>query len=296
MPDSVFASIEPFFTQISKVALDGWGEPLTDPDIFRRTRICHDAGCYTQFATNATLLTEDKLPDLFESGLDLLLVSIDGAFKETYETIRLGADFDQVIDNVRSVVKARGLRGSTKPEVTLVYTLTRTNKDETTEFASLAAGLQADSIIIKQLDVFGKETDLAETLVYEDCSEILADVKGALLGTATRLDPFSRLYLGESKLEKGCLANVPHTAFVSWQGDVSPCCNLGHRVPRLTRAGENAERYVADSFLSFGNVCLEGLDHVWNKDSYRKFRRTLAAGSLPEPCKGCNLIWPGFPK
>jgi len=293
MPESVFSHIEPFLPEIPYVSLDGWGEPLTDPNIFRRTRICHDAGCRTQFATNATLLKEEKLADLFESGLDILMVSIDGASKATYETIRRGADFDQVIDNVRSVIKARNLGGFTKPEVAFIYTLTRTNKDETATFASMAAELQVDWIIVKQLDVLGKEADLTETLVYDDCSEILASVKDALRGTATKLDPFSKFYLGKFEVEKKCFANATHTAFVSWQGDVSPCCSLGHPVPRLTKSDCSGDGRVANCFLSFGNVCRERLDEIWNKDSYRKFRKTLAAGSVPKACKGCNLIQGG---
>jgi len=47
MSDLVFSHLESFLPEIPRIALDGWGEPLTDPKIFQRIHICHEAGCYT---------------------------------------------------------------------------------------------------------------------------------------------------------------------------------------------------------------------------------------------------------
>ena len=290
MADSVFSQLKPFLAEVPRVALDGWGEPLTDPKIFERTRICHDTGCYTQFATNATLLTEKNVPNLLDSGLDLLLVSVDGASKETFESIRRGADFDQVIGNVRSVIAARNLNGLKKPAVSLIYTLTRANKHEAVTFAKMAAKLQVDSICIKQLDVWAKEADLRETVAEEDCSTILAGVEDCLRDKLTKLEPVSKWYMRGVRLNGNCYGNSAHAAFISWQGDVSPCCNLGHRGQRLIKSANGQHSSTVNSFFSFGNISREGLDRIWNKESYRSLRKSIAAGSVPQQCVGCNLI------
>ena len=53
------------------------------------------------------MLTEALVTDLIKAGLNRLVVSIDGARPETVARIRIGIDLNQVLDNIRRVVRLK---------------------------------------------------------------------------------------------------------------------------------------------------------------------------------------------
>ncbi|MBI5211979.1 MAG: radical SAM protein [Nitrospirae bacterium] len=57
--------------------------------------------------TNGLLLDEEMSAALIESGLDLIIFSIDGNSKATYEQVRKGGDFDRMLSNVYGFLKMR---------------------------------------------------------------------------------------------------------------------------------------------------------------------------------------------
>ena len=54
------------------------------------------------FTTNATLLNDTISKKIIDSGVDVVFFSVDGASKETFEKIRVGANFERVKENIRS--------------------------------------------------------------------------------------------------------------------------------------------------------------------------------------------------
>jgi radical SAM protein with 4Fe4S-binding SPASM domain len=78
-----------------------FGEPLLNPDIYSMISLAEHAGIRVGISTNATRLTEQASRALLDSRLSILLLSLDGITKETYEAIRVGATFEKVIENIR---------------------------------------------------------------------------------------------------------------------------------------------------------------------------------------------------
>ncbi|HPJ56239.1 MAG TPA: radical SAM/SPASM domain-containing protein [Kiritimatiellia bacterium] len=92
---------------VSDIYLHHRGEPLLNrhlPDMIRYARA---RGIRCRFHTNGALLTEDRARDLIAASPELVSFSIDGFEKDTYERIRVGADFDQTIVNVRRLLRLR---------------------------------------------------------------------------------------------------------------------------------------------------------------------------------------------
>ena len=82
------------------ISLSHRGEPLIHPDIFYMIEYAKKKGLFVRLHTNATLLTIEKARKLLDSGLDLISFSFDGYDKETYEKIRVGANFDDTLNNI----------------------------------------------------------------------------------------------------------------------------------------------------------------------------------------------------
>lgn len=59
------------------------------------------------FFTNGSLLTKDKVRKICKTGLDILVISIDGGTAEDYERVRVGLKFETVKENVRYLIEYR---------------------------------------------------------------------------------------------------------------------------------------------------------------------------------------------
>jgi len=84
----------------------GWGEPLLYPHIFPLLEYCKNAWLMVEMTTNGSLLSTKNIQRLEESGLHFIQVSLDGACKNTYEKIRIGARFDVLLWNLQALKKA----------------------------------------------------------------------------------------------------------------------------------------------------------------------------------------------
>ena len=96
--------------------LHNFGEPLLDKKLEQRIRYAKSNGIpRVKIFTNGSLLTEDRSRSLIEAGLDEIKVSFDGASRHEFEDIRTPLKYDDVVKNVRKLVKLRNeLRSSMK--------------------------------------------------------------------------------------------------------------------------------------------------------------------------------------
>jgi len=102
------------------IKLNFRGEPLLHPQIDTLVAYAKKKGIIDVFFnTNATLLTGDICKKLIDSGLDRLIISFEGVSKSTYETTRVGASFEKVVDNVRRFYGLREKLNSIRPLIRL---------------------------------------------------------------------------------------------------------------------------------------------------------------------------------
>ena len=75
-------------------------EPLLIPHLVEMLKYAAQNNMYTMVSTNAALLNEQKARELLDSGLDEILLCLDGTTKESYEPFRKGAAFEEVFQNI----------------------------------------------------------------------------------------------------------------------------------------------------------------------------------------------------
>jgi len=138
-----------------------FGEPLLDPYIFDRIKFCKSNGLKTQISTNATLLTKEKAGQLLESGLDDMIISLDGATKRTYEAIRKRGDFNRTMTNVRYFLELKKKRGIKRPFVRVQIIRMSENEKEIDSFIKKWKDL-ADAITIKPLGSWAGQVDIGK--------------------------------------------------------------------------------------------------------------------------------------
>ena len=93
------------------------GEPLLHPRIGEMIGYAHNRGLKTILHTNATLLDEEKTEMLLDTGLNHLSFSVDGWDRESYERVRVGADFDGIVARIEHFLHRRASRAQPGPHV-----------------------------------------------------------------------------------------------------------------------------------------------------------------------------------
>lgn len=258
---------------LTNLRLNGIGEPLLNPQLFKMINYASSKGIRTNFVTNGTMLKKDATAELINSGLNLLIFSIDGAGKETFERVRAGAKFDEVCQNIRNIVGIKKERDCVKPHLAVMTTVSKENIRELPEIVSLVNSLGIKNIILKGMIPSVKE--LEAKIVSDD--EIYRFISRAQ-ETANNLQmnlhssPFKRISEKKTSPENpGCMWPWTST-YINVDGWVTPCCNL-----------------FDSSMINFGNIFEKDFKIIWNNKDIQKFRSRLKIDEARICYKMCDL-------
>lgn len=123
---------------VYSLKLNWLGEPLVHPHIVEMVRYAKEKGLVdVMFNTNAALLNEKISRELIEAGLDKLFFSFDSPHKEKYEEIRVGASYDETLENIKRFIRIRDEMGSQTPLTRVSMVLMDSNHDEYNEFVDM---------------------------------------------------------------------------------------------------------------------------------------------------------------
>jgi radical SAM protein with 4Fe4S-binding SPASM domain len=89
------------------VGFGGNGEPLMHKKLPEMIEYTSRKGWFTRLTTNGTLLNEATARKIFKTGLNELRISADGATKNTYERLRVGASFEKLVGILERLKKIR---------------------------------------------------------------------------------------------------------------------------------------------------------------------------------------------
>jgi radical SAM protein with 4Fe4S-binding SPASM domain len=134
------------------------GEPLLHPKLFEMIAYGKKKGVQLGMSTNAIKLTEDMSKGIIDSGLDLFIISFDGATKETYEKIRRLSNFDQTLKNIQRFLELKK-QARKAPTTQIQFIYMNENKDELQDFKALWKKTAADNIRFKPYFRFPDEEE-----------------------------------------------------------------------------------------------------------------------------------------
>jgi len=104
---------------VSLVDLSHRGEPLSNRNLPAMIAYADERRIATGLSSNATRLTEELALRLISSGLNSITFSVDGLERDTYERIRVGARFHEVIENIINFLKMKRRLRSRTPLTTI---------------------------------------------------------------------------------------------------------------------------------------------------------------------------------
>jgi radical SAM protein with 4Fe4S-binding SPASM domain len=232
------------------------GEPYLHPDFLDMVRYASDKGIYTSTSTNGHYLKEEQARETVASGLDRLIISIDGTTQETYESYRIGGDLAKVIDGAKQIIRFKKELKSATPHVVFQFLVVKPNEHQISDVRKLARELGVDQVALKSAQIYDytNGSDLMPT--NEKYSRYRLNANGK--------------YSIKNNLLNHCW-KMWNSCVITWDGKVVPCC------------------FDKDAKFVLGDIHQNSFGEIWNSEKYRQFRQSLLRSRDEiEICKNCT--------
>ncbi len=175
--DKILAELSGKAAEIRRVTIQFCGEPLLDKKLAYRIRSLKEAGIpAVYFGTNGSLLAPERCGAILESGVDQIDISVDGATAEVFEKIRLGLNYGEVSENIKTLIKMRD-EGQYRTAIRLRYTIQKENVHEVDDFLGYWEPLlkSGDRAYAKYIHTFGGDKQLEELFPDKRPSDVNLD-------------------------------------------------------------------------------------------------------------------------
>jgi radical SAM protein with 4Fe4S-binding SPASM domain len=124
-----------------------WGEPFTNKDALKMIRYAKDRGLLVHTSTNGHFFqTKELARGVVNSGLDSLLVAVDGLDQATYEKYRKGGRLELVMKSIKNLVAERASAGVKHPLITFRFIVMKHNEHQLDRVEEFAKQLGADFV------------------------------------------------------------------------------------------------------------------------------------------------------
>jgi radical SAM protein with 4Fe4S-binding SPASM domain len=232
------------------------GEPYLNPDFLDMVGYASKKKIYTATSTNAHYLNEANAKRTIESGLDRLIISIDGTTQDVYEQYRVGGKLDKVIEGTKNIVHWRKELKSKKPFIIFQFLVVKPNEHQIEDVKKLATELGVDEVRFKTAQIYD----------YENGNDLIPTI-----------DRFSRYrkqengtYAIKNKLMDHCW-KLWHACVITWDGIVVPCC------------------FDKDATHRFGDLKEKTFKEIWQNTAYQNFRGQIIKGRKHiDICANCS--------
>ncbi|TAF67414.1 MAG: radical SAM protein [Cytophagales bacterium] len=232
------------------------GEPYLNPQFLDLVTYAHKHKIYTATSTNAHFLTEEKALKTIQSGLDKLVISIDGTEQKTYEQYRIGGKLSKVMQGIQTLAQLKAQLKSKKPYTIAQFIVFKHNEHELKNIHQWAKTLPVDDFQIKTAQVYHYDQD--QTYIPTTETQYARYIKkGDTFVLKNRLDNHCwRMWTG---------------SVITWDGSVIPCA------------------FDKDAQHSFGNLHQNTFEQIWASEKYQQFRlQILKNRSEIEICSNCT--------
>ncbi len=232
------------------------GEPYLHPQFTELVAYASSKGLYTATSTNGHYLTSENARKTVVSGLDRLIISIDGTTQQTYESYRVGGKLEKVLEGTCQLVAWKKKLQSSTPYIIFQFLVVKPNEHQLEEVKQLARQLGVDKVGFKTAQLYNYEKGNPLMPTIEKYSRYKKQVDGT--------------YKFKNKLRNQCW-KMWHSTVLTWDGTVVPCC------------------FDKDAVHAQGNVANSSLKRIWKSNQYNNFRAQLLSNRKGiDICQNCT--------
>jgi radical SAM protein with 4Fe4S-binding SPASM domain len=233
------------------------GEPYLYKGLFEMIAYAAAKGIYTSTSTNAHFLDDERARSTVESGLDRLIISIDGTDQETYAQYRVGGSLEKVLSGTANLISWKKKLNSKTPYVVFQFLVVRPNEHQIEQMKQLAVKMGVDDLKFKTAQINDYAHDPHQLIPsLSQYSRYRKDKRGKTVPI--------------NALPNYCW-KMWHSQVITWNGLVVPCC------------------FDKDAKHPMGNLKEQSLQDIWDSNKYNEFRQELLRSRKNiDICSNCS--------
>lgn len=232
------------------------GEPYLNTEFLNMVKKANENNLYTITSTNAHYLSDDNCKQTVLSGLDEIIISIDGVTQEVYEQYRVGGKLDKALEGAASIIKWKKQLNSKTPYVVFQFVAFRSNEHQVNDIKKLGKEMGADKVRIKTAQIYDFEN--SENLIPTNDS--LSRYRKNKIGKWEIKNPLLNQCW---RMWQGCV--------VTWDGKIVPCC------------------FDKDAKYQLGDLKQNNFKNIWYSEAYTGFRnKILKSRKEIDICTNCT--------
>lgn len=267
------------FPGLKWVGMTGIGSGFLNPDYMKMLRFLkEERRCFVEFFDHFFLLKESISRELVRIGVNKVWVSLESASRDSYNRIRVGSDFDTVLNNIRSMMRVKRELKSPIPELWFHFIINAHNVDEMEDYVELVA------------DLAKEEKGLSAPIIYWTRLLSFAEVQDLVaVPSRARMSEIQRMCRDRgifAVLNENVVCDKPMSSCTKWNepfvlvsGHLQPCCALNEA---------NDRPYQEEH--AFINVLEADFRDWWRSPRKEEFIRNLRRGVVNPVCKNCHIF------
>ncbi|HQU99620.1 MAG: SPASM domain-containing protein [Bacteroidia bacterium] len=232
------------------------GEPYLNKNLFEMIKYAVQHKIYTATSTNGHYLTDENAKATVTSGLDRLIISIDGLTQEVYEQYRIGGALNKVIEGTKRLVAWKQKLKSKTPHIIFQFLVVKPNEHQINELYQLANTLGVNEVKLKTAQVYD----------YKHGNKLIPSIEKY----ARYVRAADGTYYLKNEMINHCW-KMWHSCVITWNGTVVPCC------------------FDKDATHPLGNLKNQSFKTLWQSASYNQFRQdVIGTRSNIDICANCS--------
>ena len=212
------------------------GEPMLNPHFSAMVQSARSRRIFVATSTNGHFLNDEKVAEVIKSGLNHLIISLDGMDQETYEKYRVNGNIQTVTEGIQRLVAARKKLKSRTPFIELQFIVMRHNQHQVEQMRMYARQSGVDRVSFKSAQVYNFEAGNIIIPTIMEKSRYRQTPGGSWVISANIRNRCHRIW---------------SSIVITWDGKVVPCC------------------YDKDADHLMGNLLEEPLSAIWKNRQYK---------------------------
>jgi radical SAM protein with 4Fe4S-binding SPASM domain len=232
------------------------GEPFLNKDITEMINLASNEKIYTSVSTNAHQIDEELARKIVKSGLNRLIISIDGVSQEVYEKYRVGGELAKVIQATQNVINEKKRLSTNFPKIVFQFLVFRHNEHQIEDVRQLGKEMGVDKVEIKTAQIYNYRQNTEDIPSIDKYSRYKKDKNG--------------IYQIKNKMPNRCW-RMWHSAVITQDLNVLPCC------------------YDKDATYKLGNLQELSISEIEQAKEYTAFRQQIIQNRAAiEICQNCS--------
>jgi len=250
------------------ILLWDWGEPFLNPHVYDMIAYAKQRDIQIISSTNGHVFSDRSQADkLVRSGLDSLIVAVDGITQKTYEKYRQGGSLEAVLNGIAHVIEIKRALKSSTPQINFRFIAMKHNEHEIPELKAFTERLGVDVLSVRS---------------YYPFNELYSTSTTTMEQASLTKDPAYHRFAHESdtlshvRRQNNPCKTLWNNPAIHWNGKICPC------------TFDPNEHHV------LGDLSKSTFKEIWSNALYREYRRHFRENyQRLEICANCTNAFEG---